>query len=98
MTSAQAAATSSNSATPVLYGSCCSRSLRGTPLAAMNDPVGSASRFAPCSCPARKTDALSKLSTTATRACKALDAYQESKNDTAFYYLDLLFGGQFPSR
>jgi hypothetical protein len=72
--------------------------LKGHALADMNDPVGAASRFAPCSSSAKKTEALSKLSTGTTRARNALDAYQQSKPDTAFYYLDLLFGGHFPAR
>jgi len=42
--------------------------------------------------------ALSKLSTGATRARKALDAHRKDEPATAFYYLNLLFGGRFPSR
>ncbi len=72
--------------------------LEGHALADMNDPMGITSRFAPCSSAAKKTEALSKLHTGATRARKALDAYNGGTVDTAFYYLDLLFGGQFPSR
>ncbi|WP_280330054.1 nucleotidyltransferase [Nocardia wallacei] len=72
--------------------------LRDNGLAAMNDPKGRTGRFHPCSSDYRKTDALSKLSTAATRARKALDAYQDDKFDDAFHYLDLLFDGQFPAR
>jgi len=67
-------------------------------LAAMNDPKGAAGRFEACSTTVKKADALSKLSTGATRARKALDAYRKDESSTAFYYLSLLFGGQFPSR
>jgi hypothetical protein len=67
-------------------------------LAAMNDPKGAAGRFEACSSPAKKSDALSKLSTGATRARKALDAHRKDDPATAFYYLNLLFDGHFPSR
>jgi hypothetical protein len=67
-------------------------------LAAMNDPRGAAGRFYACSSEAKKTDALSKLNTGATRARKALDAHRDGKTDLAFCYLDLLFGGKFPAR
>ena len=67
-------------------------------LAAMNDPKGAAGRFEACSTTVKKAEALSKLSTGATRARKALDAHRKDESATAFYYLDLLFGGQFPSR
>lgn len=67
-------------------------------LAGMNDPKQASGRIYPCSSDAKKIDALSKLSTAATRARKALDAQQEKQIDTAFHYLDLLFGGQFPAR
>lgn len=72
--------------------------LEGHQLALMNDPKGAAGRFYPCSSEAKKTEALSKLHTAATRASKALTAHREGDEVTAFYYLDLLFGGKFPSR
>lgn len=67
-------------------------------LAAMNDPKGAAGRFYPCSSDAKKVEALSKLHTAATRASKALTAHREGDAQTAFYYLNLLFDGKFPSR
>lgn len=73
-------------------------SLHGHQLAAMNDPKGAASRFHACSSDARRADALSKLSTAATRARKAVDANSAGKVDDAFYYWDLLFDGMFPAR
>lgn len=67
-------------------------------LASMNDPREASGRFAACATDARKEDALSKLDTGATRARKALDAYNDGRLDTAFHYLNLLFGDQFPAR
>lgn len=67
-------------------------------LAAMNDPQGLASPFHACSSDATRRDALSKVNTAAIRARKALDARNADNPATAFYYLDLLFGGRFPSR
>jgi hypothetical protein len=72
--------------------------LRDHSLAAMNDPKQRTGRFHPCSSDYRKTEALSKLNTAATRARKALDADNDHRPDDAFYYLDLLFGGKFPAR
>ncbi|WP_327049335.1 hypothetical protein OG320_16510 [Microbispora sp. NBC_01189] len=66
-------------------------------LAGMNDPKQAATRFYPCSSEAKKAEALSKLQSAATRARNALDAYNDKKTSRAFYYLDLLFGGKFPS-
>jgi len=72
--------------------------LVGHSLADMNDPSGLTSRFRACSSDANRTDALSKLGSAATRARKALDACGKDDFDTAFSYLDLLFGGNFPAR
>ena len=67
-------------------------------LAAMNDPKGASGRILACSSDSTRATALSKLSTAAVRARKALDAHLASDPDTAFYYLNLLFGGKFPAR
>jgi hypothetical protein len=72
--------------------------LRARQLAAMNDPLGLASRFYACSSQAKATEALSKLNTAAARAEKALDAHLGGDPATAFSYLDLLFGYHFPAR
>ena len=72
--------------------------LNSKQLAAMNDPKGFSGRFHPCSSEARKIEALSKLSTGASRARKALDAHNANTPAASFIYLDLLFGGNFPSR
>ncbi len=73
-------------------------SLEDHELAAMNDPKGAAGRIYACSSESTREDALSKLSTAAGRARKALDAYRVNDPDTAFYYLNLLFAGNFPAR
>lgn len=72
--------------------------LNGHQLADMNDPKGASGRFSATSSDTTRADALSKLNTAATRARKALDADQAGDPATAFYYLDLLFGGNFPAR
>lgn len=72
--------------------------LKNHELASMNDPKGASGRIHACSSEATRREALSKLDTAAARARKALDAYNAEKFTDAFYYLDLLFGGQFPAR
>ena len=68
-------------------------------LAGMNDPKAATGRIQPCSSDYKKTQALSKLSTAATRARKALDAHHKDENDDlSYYYLDLVFNDNFPSR
>jgi hypothetical protein len=67
-------------------------------LGPMNDPKGVTSRFYACSSTAKAEDALSKANTGATRARKAYDAHKAQKPADAFYYLDQLFGGHFPTR
>ena len=72
--------------------------LKSHSLAGMNDPSGATGRINPCSSDAKRDEARSKVETAAARARKALDAQRAGKDDTAFYYLDLLFGGSFPAR
>jgi hypothetical protein len=72
--------------------------LSSNQLASMNDPSGLVGKFEACSSDAKRADALSKLNTAAVRARKALDAQRAGNDTTAFTYLDLLFGGKFPSR
>jgi hypothetical protein len=72
--------------------------LDGHGLAAMNDPAEEVGRIEACSTDAKREDAKSKLARAAGRARKALDAHNANRPDDAFYYLDQLFGGQFPSR
>jgi hypothetical protein len=73
-------------------------SLNGHQLAGLNDPKNAAGRIHACSSDSKRTESLSKLNTAAVRARKALDAYRADDPDTAFAYIDLLFGGHFPSR
>lgn len=67
-------------------------------LAAMNDPSGATGRIYACSSTVKAEEALSKVHTAAVRARKALEAHQGNDPATAFYYLDLLFAGNFPAR
>lgn len=67
-------------------------------LAPMNDPSGATGRIHACSSDANREDALSKLSTAANRARRALDAYNAEKYEATFEALDLLFAGKFPAR
>jgi predicted nucleotidyltransferase len=71
--------------------------LEGHQLASMNDPKKAAGRFDACSSPSKKTEALSKLHTGATRARKAYDAWTVDDAES-FRYFDLLFNDHFPSR
>lgn len=72
--------------------------LEGHELAVMNDPMEATGRICACSSESNRTDALSKLKTASGRARNALDADKAGDPDTAFFYLDLLFDGKFPSR
>lgn len=72
--------------------------LEGHELAGMNDPKNASGRIYATSSDANRADALSKLATAASRARKALDANNDDKPNRAFHYLDLLFGGKFPTR
>lgn len=72
--------------------------LRDHKLADMNDPRGASVRFSATSSDSTYRDALSKVTTAASRARKALQAYRADDASTAYHYLDLLFGGRFPSR
>lgn len=61
-------------------------------LAAMNDPTKTGPRFNPCSTETLRLDALSKTTTAASRARRAVTAYQAGKHDEAVVALRLLFG------
>lgn len=73
-------------------------SLDSHQLATMNDPSGATGRIRACSSDANRAAALTKLSRAAIRARLALEAKKDGKVDRAFYYLDKLFNGRFPSR
>jgi len=67
-------------------------------LAPMKDPKTMAGQFDACLTPDQRADATSKLRRGANRARKAIEAYHKEEMDEVFYYLDQLFGGNFPSR
>lgn len=66
-------------------------------LAAMQDPSGVSGYIYPCRSQAELDDALSKLSTAATRAGKAEDERKAGNVADAFYWWRLLYGDWFPS-
>jgi len=66
-------------------------------LAAMQDPAGISGYIYPCSTEAKKTDALSKLSTALVRAQKAREAESSEKIKDAFDCWDLLYDNKFRS-
>ena len=66
-------------------------------LPSIQDPMGISGYIKACSSDAKRTDALSKLSTGYARAVKAYDA-KNTDVDTAFYYWNLFFGNKFPAR
>lgn len=68
-----------------------------TRLAAMQDPMGISGYIYASSTDARKSDALSKLSTALIRAQKARDAQEADKIPEAFYWWNLMFADQFPA-
>lgn len=73
------------------------KELQDTDLAAMNDPTGATGRIQPCSSDTTKQDALSRLATAVRRAHNAVEAYQNSNDESAFYYWNQLFNGEFPA-
>jgi hypothetical protein len=73
-------------------------SLKSHQLASMNDPRGASGRIHACSSSAKRRDALSRLDQAARRARNARDAHSNNKFGDAFYYLNELFGGNFPAR
>jgi Second Messenger Oligonucleotide or Dinucleotide Synthetase domain len=73
------------------------RELDNGGLANMNDPLGISGWIKPCSTDAKKSDALSKLSTARTRADKARAAEEAGNTSDAFYWWRLLYNDQFPT-
>jgi Second Messenger Oligonucleotide or Dinucleotide Synthetase domain len=66
-------------------------------LPSIQDPMGISGLVKACKTAIKKTDALSKLSTGYSRAIKAFD--ERSGNlDNAFYWWNLFFNNEFPSR
>lgn len=66
-------------------------------LAKMIDPVGVGGYIQGCRSETSKRDALSKLNTAYTRACKARDCEDSDNIKDAFYWWNLLFNEKFPS-
>jgi hypothetical protein len=66
-------------------------------LAAIQDPKGISGYVNACSSEAKKTDALSKLSTAKVRAQKARDEENSGNTREAFGWWDKVFAGNFPS-
>ena len=66
-------------------------------LASIQDPMGISGYVKACSTDAKKTDALSKLSTGYTRAEKACEK-RESNLDDCFYWWNLFYNNEFSSR
>ncbi len=66
-------------------------------LSAVIDPTGISGYIYPCKSDAKKTDALSKLSTAKTRSEKAKGAESNEKIMEAFEWWDKFFNGKFPS-
>jgi len=66
-------------------------------LPSIQDPMGISGYVRACSTDAKKAEALSKLSTAYSRACKA---YEERNDniDQSFYWWDLFFNYKFPAR
>jgi hypothetical protein len=66
-------------------------------LAMIQDPMGISGYVKACNTDAKKTDALSKLSTAHSRAEKAY-ACRESNLDDCFYWWNLFYNDEFPLR
>lgn len=73
------------------------RQLRDNELATMQDPMGVSGYIYPCKTNASKVDALSKLSTAATRSQKARDATNRNDIKDAFEWWGKLYNDKFPS-
>jgi hypothetical protein len=71
--------------------------LRDNELAAMQDPMGVAGYIYACKTDAFKQDALSKLTTAASRAEKAREAEANQDTKTAFDWWRLLYNDKFPT-
>lgn len=74
------------------------RKLDQISLAPMKDPKTVAGQFDACSSTATHEEAISKLRRSSNRARKATEAFHKEDMAEVFYYLDQLFGGNFPSR
>jgi len=73
------------------------RDLQSHRLADMNDPKGLTGRFVASSTATHKEEALSKLDSAVARADNARMAENNDNTQSAFYWWDQLFAGQFPA-
>jgi hypothetical protein len=71
--------------------------LTANSLSAMQDPTGVAGYIYPCKTDALKQDAISKLTTAATRAYKACEAEECGNTKEAFEWWRLLYNDKFPT-
>jgi hypothetical protein len=67
-------------------------------LAPMKDPKTVTGQFDACPTDAKRQEAVAKLRRGSNRARKAIEAFHNEDTPEVFYYLDLLFGGNFPGR
>ena len=72
--------------------------LKDCELASIRDPMGVSGLIPSSKTSTQKETALSKVKTAATRAEKAMTAKNDDNIDDAFYWWNLLFNNQFPSR
>lgn len=66
-------------------------------LPSIQDPMGISGLVFACSTSAKRTETISKLTTAVSRAENAVSC-RDNDIDTAFYYWNLLFNGEFPAR
>lgn len=74
------------------------KKLQENEIADIRDPMGISGLISCCKSSTQKQNALSKLNTAVTRAEKASVAKVNEKIDDAFYWWNLLFNSEFPSR
>lgn len=73
------------------------KQMHDSSLSAVIDPTGISGYIYPCKSDAKKTNALSKLSTAKTRSEKARYAESNEKIKEAYQWWDKFFNGKFPS-
>ena len=73
------------------------KSLLNINLASIIDPMGISGLISACSTDTKKTESISKLNTAFTRASKAVELGNIDL-DKAFYWWDMFFNNEFPSR
>lgn len=74
------------------------KKLKNNELAAIRDPMGISGLISSSKSSSQKQTALSKLNTAVSRAEKASSAKVNEKIDDAFFWWNLLFNSEFPSR